>query len=430
MDLDLEWNPPLRSRRGARERLRGIRVFHDFDWLDVFPDERTHFKNGQILARTVQGKAPDGLTPALLLTRRTDVQQGFITTATHFLFVVNIDEYRRTPGNPAISYLTNHLSVDAAHLHEFTRLSELGDPDTVRARFMRQMGVEDVAAWLNEDDGRLQSLTELIDIGARSPATMQELLDSVNALGDLTGQQIQQLIEFTVGLTHAEHRADLIRGATTDEVGRRVAGLVLHERIADRVSDARGALRRYEELLGEDSTTETDMQRFLSQHPLLFGLEYAAIRPQTHGPSGSMDFILERFDGYNDLVELKRPGDVIIEAPSHEGDSGVPPPHRYKLSRGLAQALVQAMAYRDRLTRHAEAAKELQGISTPRDPRLIIVLGRLDRLEEHQRQVLHELNTSLHRAQIVPYDLLARRADAALNNDINYLEQDPPASEG
>ena len=427
VDLDLEWDPLLRSRWGAPEHLCGIRVFHDFDWLDVFPDERTHFKNGQILARTVQAQTPDGLIPALLLTRRTDVQQGFIMTATHSLFVVNIDEYRRTPGNPALSYLANHLAVDAAQLQEFTQLSELGDPDAVRARFMRQMDVEQVVAWLNEDDGRLQRLTELIDIGARSPATMQELLDSITALGELTDQQIQQLIELTVGLTHEDHRADLIRGATTDEVGRRVAGQVLHERIADRVSDARRALRRYEELLGEDGTTETDMQRFLSQHPLLFGLEYAGIRPQTQGPSGSMDFILERFDGYNDLVELKSPGDVIIEAPSHIGDSGVPSPHRYRLSRGLAQALAQAMAYRDRLTRHAEAAKELHGISNPRDPRLIIVLGRLDRLEEHQQLVLLELNRSLHCAQIDPYDLLARRADAALRNIINYLDLDPPA---
>jgi hypothetical protein len=318
VDLELEWDPPLRSRWGAPERLCGIRVFHDFDWLDIFPDERAHFKNGQVLARTVQGQTPDGLIPALLLTRRTDVPQGFITTATHSLFVVNIDEYRRTPGNPALSYLANHLAVDVAQLHEFTQLAELGDPVAVRALFMRQMDVEHVAAWLNEDDGRLQRLTELVHIGARSPATMEEILDSVTALG-LSDQQIQQLIELTVGLTHADRRADLIRGATTDEAGRRAASLVLHERLSDRISDVRRALRRYEELLDEDGTTETDMQRFLSQHPLLFGLEYAGIRPQTRGPSGSMDFILERFDGYNDLVELKSPGDAIIKAPSHTG---------------------------------------------------------------------------------------------------------------
>lgn len=430
MDLDLDWTLPLRSRRGAPRRLGGIRVFHDFNWLDVFPDRRTLFKNGGVLARTVQARAPDGLTPALLLTRRTDVQQGFTQTATHFLFIVNIDEYRRTPGNPALSYLANHLAVDAARLHEFTDLAELGDPDEVRARVIRQMEVEDVAAWLNEDASRLPLVADLVEIGTTTPATIDELLDSVAALGDLPAQQIQQLIELTIGLTGVGHRAELLRGATSDEIGRREASLILHERIGDRISDASREIERYEELLQADGTTETQMQQFLSTHPLLFGLEYAAIRPQVQGPSGSMDFILERFDGYNDLVELKSPGDAIIKAPSQGDHSGAPSPHHYRLSPGLAQALAQAMAYRDRLTRHADAAIELHGISNPRDPRLLIVLGRMDQLERHQQAVLLELNRSLHRAQIVPYDLLARRARAALTNVVKYLEVGTPSSQG
>ncbi|WP_433169157.1 Shedu anti-phage system protein SduA domain-containing protein [Kribbella sp. CA-247076] len=429
MNLNLEWSPPLRSRRGAPNRLRGIRVFHDFNWLDVFPDRRTLFKNGEILARTVQAQAPEGLIPALLLTRRTDVRQGFLKTETHFLFILNIDEYRQTPGNPALSYIANHLEVGAAKLREFTELAEFGDPDALRALVMRHMDVEDVVAWLNDDASRLQSLTELVEIGARSPATMDELVDSVGALGDLDERQLQQLIDLTVGLTGANHRADLLRGATSDEIGRRAAGLVLHERIADRIADARRAIETYEHLLHTDTTTETQMQKFLSKNPLLFGLEYAAIRPQTRGPSGSMDFILERFDGYNDLVELKSPADVIIKAPPRVEGSGVPSPHHYSLSSGLAQALAQALAYRDRLTRYASAAEELHGISNPRDPRLLIVLGRMDRLEDHHRLVLDELNRSVHRAQVLPYDVLAQRARAALTNILRYMGSDIHASQ-
>lgn len=41
MELDLKWDPPLKSRWGAPQRLHGIRVFHDFEWRDVFPDERS-----------------------------------------------------------------------------------------------------------------------------------------------------------------------------------------------------------------------------------------------------------------------------------------------------------------------------------------------------------------------------------------------------
>jgi hypothetical protein len=426
MSLDLEWEPPLQARWGAPERLAGIRVFHDFDWLDLFPDERTHFRNGRVLAQTVQAQCPEGLTPALLLTRRTDVRQGFVTSGDHWLCVINIDEYRRTPGNPALSYVANHLDVDVSQLHEFTDLADLGDPDAVRNAVEAQLDLERVAEWIRADDQRLRQLLEVLPNDPDGPFTVEQALDSLNALGTLNEEQIQRLVEFTVRTAYDEHRADLVRGVTTDEAGRRITSAVLHERITERISDARRALTRYNELLEDSNSTETDMQNYLASRPLLFGLDYANVRPQTSGPSGSMDFILERFDGYNDLVELKSPADRIINAPAQAEGRGVPSPHSYRLSTGLAQALAQAMAYRDRLSRHASAAEELHGIANPCDPRLIIVLGRWDQLEEHQRHVLLELNRSLHRAEIVPYDLIARRAEAALANVTSLLTAEGP----
>lgn len=425
MKLDLEWEPALKFRWGSQERLCGIRVFYDFRWRDLFPDERTQFKRGQALARTVIEKCPEGLKPALLLTRRTDVEQGFRKTPTYLVFVVNIDEWRTTAENPAYSYLADHLAVDPQELKEFADLSELGDPEKVRAFVSRQLDVEQVAEWLGEDASRLQRLTEIVDLGASPGVSVTQALDAIGALGQLSTDELQTLTAFVVRLTDADQRADLFRGATQDEAGRRVAGLVLRERLEDRVSDARDDLAEYQELLAADMTTETDMQRFLADHPLLFGLEYASIRPQTGGPSGAMDFVLERFDGYNDLVELKGPGDKIIKAPSQKAQAGVPSPHNYKLSSGLSQALAQAMAYRDRLTRFGSAAEELHGIPNPREPRLLIVLGRLSSLETHQRHVLQELNRSLHRAEVIPYDLIAARAEATLTNIVTYLGFEP-----
>jgi hypothetical protein len=425
MKLDLEWDPALNFRWGSQERLCGIRVFYAFRWRALFPDERTQFKRGQALARTVIEKCPESLTPALLLTRRKDVDQGFRKTATYLLFVVNIDEWRSTAENPAYSYLADHLAVDPQELKEFADLSELGDPEKVRAFVSRQLDVEQVAEWLGEDTSRLQRLTEIVDFGAFRGSSVTQTLDALGALGQLSSEEVQTLTDFVTRLTDADQRADLFRGATQDEAGRRVAGVVLRERVEDRVADARDDLSAYQELLAGERTTETDMQRFLAEHPLLFGLEYASIRPQTAGPSGAMDFVLERFDGYNDLVELKGPGDKIIKAPSQQPQSGVPSPHNYKLSSGLSQALAQAMAYRDRLTRFGSAAEELHGIPNPREPRLLIVLGRQSALESHQRHVLQELNRSLHRAEIIPYDLIASRAEATLTNIVTYLGLKP-----
>jgi hypothetical protein len=109
-------------------------------------------------------------------------------------------------------------------------------------------------------------------------------------------------------------------------------------------------------------------QDFLATHSLLFGLEYASIRPQQSGPSGSMDFLLERFDGYNDVVELKGPNEPILRSREQEPGSGVPTPHRYRLGKELAHALPQALAYRDRLSRHPAQPRSSTGSGTRASP--------------------------------------------------------------
>ena len=406
MELDLEWHLPLHARWGARERLDGIRVFHDFDWLSVFPDERTQFQRGLVLARTVKKHCPADKTPALLLTQETGMQQGIITTGHYFVFVLNIDEWLATPDNAALAYLAGHLPVDPGAVREFVE---------------EQLNESFVADWLKDDPQRLARLADLVDLGDRHPATIEQALDAIQALGELNEAQLRTLMDFVVQFGDEKLRRTLLLGATADEVGRKVALGVVGERVEARIADARRQIAEYRGLLEDQASTETDMQVFLTKHPLLFGLEYSRIRPQAFGPSGSMDFVLERVDGFNDIVELKGPNDSIIARTKKYRGEGVAPPHAYKLGGGLSQALAQAFAYRDRLTRHAAAAEELHGIANPREPHLIIVLGRFMDLDEDLKPILQELNRSLHRAMVVPYDLIALRAEKALDNITEYL---------
>jgi hypothetical protein len=421
MELDLEWDRPLRSRRGAPQHLRGILVFYDFLWSEVFPDQRTHFRHGQRLAERVQQRCPEGLEPALLLTRRTDVDQGLLTMQTYFLYVLNIDEWLAAEDDFALAYLATHLAVEPEDLGRFANLSLIGDPADVSKFLEKQLSVDRVAAWLRQDDERLERLASLVDFRAGAPMEVQHALDAIAALGDLGENQVQLLIDFVIRLTDADQRTVLIRGATADQPGRESAAVVLHERVADRISDAHRDLDAYRALLNNPAASETDMQGFLSTHSLLFGLEYASIRAQQSGPSGTMDYLLERFDGYNDVVELKGPNEPILHSREQKPGSGVPSPHRYRLGKELAHALPQALAYRDRLNRHPGAAEEFHGIRNAREPRLLIVLGRHSDLADHERLVLLELNRSLHRAEVVPYDVIAQRAEATLANISTYL---------
>lgn len=123
-------------------------MFHDFKWVDVFPDERTHFRHGQKLAEGVQRRCPEGLVPALLLTRRTDIEQGLVTTPTYFLYVLNIDEWLSAEDDFGLAYLATHLAVEPENLGRFANLSLIGDPAAVAQFLAQELSVDLVAEWL------------------------------------------------------------------------------------------------------------------------------------------------------------------------------------------------------------------------------------------------------------------------------------------
>ena len=412
----------MRHRKGAAERLCGIDVFHDFEWLDVYPDGRTQFRNGKSLASFAPEKCPDGKVPALLLTRRKDVRQGIQETDNLSLFVVDIEEYRTAEGSTALSYLAAHLDVDITEIEQRQDIAATTDPDVLRSFIEVSLEVEHIAAWACGDESRAGQLREIVGEIDPQRLTAGEAVAALKTMESLSAEDIRMVGEFLGTVTDQDERLELLRAVTSDPAGRCVTGEVLAERTAQRIDDARAAIAAYQALLEDDASNETAMQRFIEEHIWLLGLDYAAVRPRKSGPSGTTDFILERFDGFHDLLELKSPHDAIVKAP--EALEGVPPPHEYALSTTLSQALAQAMVYRDRLTRFSDAAHELYGLPNAHDPRLIIVIGKADELPDHRRRVLHELNKSLHRIQVVPYDVLAKRAEAVLANAEMHLMGD------
>jgi hypothetical protein len=287
--------------------------------------------------------------------------------------------------------------------------------------------VERVTKWATGDPELHEQLRAALDTDEPlgREVGIPALIGAIRALEDLdldSGLIAEIASLFGPGVDR-ERRLGLLRAVTEDPDGRHVTGEVFAERTAERIADARGAMAAYQTLLDDPETNETSMQEFIEKNLWLLGLDYAKMAPQQRLLGGTMDFALERFDGFQDVLELKDPQDPIITVTAGDVDSGAaaPPPSAYALSTNLAKALGQVHAYRDRLTRHAEATEDLLGLPLSRDPWLIIVIGRVDRLPKHSQRVLTELNKSLHRVQIVPYDVLAKRADAVLNNIDKYL---------
>lgn len=200
---------------------------------------------------------------------------------------------------------------------------------------------------------------------------------------------------------------------------------MLGEWLEQRLSDARVTTSSYTQLLARSDLTETEVQRFLEANPWLLGLEYVKIRPRRLVPRGALDFILERYDGLHDVLELKTPQDPIVVAPDAVED--VPPTaSQFSLSAALAQALAQVHVYGEVLSEDGAALETRYGLSGTRHPRLFILIGQAKTLPSHRRRVLRNLNLSLHRVEVIPYDALADRALVILDNIETYLRSEDP----
>jgi hypothetical protein len=369
----------------------------------------------------VRRACPDGKTPCLLLTDDDSVGEGYVETEQHLVFVLNLPRYLATNADPSLAYVAHRLGSGV------TRLGPLNEQAAERAQagaalLESEIGLEQISVWMSELPERREQLRQLAAAseGEGIQSRLRGLLESLEQLpGDLDPELISALGRLCDSTAGRDLRIALLREITSDPTGRYVVGEVLAGRNPERIADARKAMSAYQALLDDSGTTETAMQHFFEANLWLLGLDYGEMRSGQPILLGEMDFFLERFDGFHDLLELKSPRDEIIRiAGSHT--TSVPPASAYSLSPALSKALAQVHVYRDRLTRHADTTADLYGLSHTRDPRLIIVIGRADPLPEHSKRVLTELNKSLHRVEIVPYDVLARRATAALDNVDKY----------
>lgn len=410
---DLNWDLPIMYRRGSPARLAGIDLYYDFRWLDHFNDGRAQFKHGLCLARLVQRGCPTGKTPALLLTARDSVEETIIHTDSHFVLVVNLPRYRlQASANAAESYYADRLGIQAL----------AASPDVVNA-VLTQLSIDDIVTWASKDVNRVEQLRGIAGVREESsvPATAAEAIAALRTIDNLDQPEIAALAALFGPDMDRDARMELVQRITGDPTGRYVTGQVLVQRTTDRIADARNAMADYQRLLDDPATNETIMQHFIERNLWLLGLDYAHMRPRHPLPRGTMDFILQRFDGFHDLLELKSPQDPVIRAPVATKGEVPPSPSGYSLSPSLAQALAQAHVYRDILSRSEAINEDLYGLPHARDARLIIVIGKAEAMPSDCTRVLREINKSLHHVEIVPYDILSKRANAVLDNVELYL---------
>ena len=399
---------PLRKRLGGASRLAGMRVYYDFDWRTVFGHDRATFPRGKSLARLVVRDCPTGKSPALLLTDQQGVTPSIRETADEYIAIVPIRDYLSNAGGDAAS--TYYARLSSRPLTQLPSLADIAFSSLELERFLDDnLTTELIAHWIGRSTDPDSVLNDL-GIAARPAAdrVFRELTGDDPGLRDELARQLEGLGDpipirrLLIALTELQH-------------GRATAANVMGERLADRIADTRLKLEEYDQLIHTSTTSETDVQRFLEVNPWIVGLPYISARGRVEIPRGILDFVLDRFDGFFDVIELKGPQDPIVVEPAA---SDLARPHSasgYSLGPALAKALAQAHHYRTLLDQSAGLGAQY-GLADTRQPKILILLGRSETLSESSKEILRQLNLSLHRVEVIPYDILGLRTSGLLSN--------------
>lgn len=115
---------------------------------------------------------------------------------------------------------------------------------------------------------------------------------------------------------------------------------------------------------------------------------------------------MQAYDGFLDVVEIKRPeGDLLFWAQSRDHGNLVP-------SSDLTKAITQASRYIFEVERESNSVKFLErvgGVKTVK-PRGILIFGRSSRWGNDEHEAYRILNSSYHNLSIMTYDQVLERA--------------------
>lgn len=166
------------------------------------------------------------------------------------------------------------------------------------------------------------------------------------------------------------------------------------------------AVREFQKMLGED-LREGPWQKWFQENSWVLGSQFVRVVDERHIDTQHIsDFLMEAYDGFLDVVEIKRPqGGLAFWSPTLDHGNYVP-------STDLTKAVTQASRYIFEVEREANSVKFLErvgGVKTVK-PRCVLVFGRSDDWNAQQMESYRILNASFHNLTVLTYDHVLTRA--------------------
>ena len=173
------------------------------------------------------------------------------------------------------------------------------------------------------------------------------------------------------------------------------------------------AVRDFKAML-DDDLTEQPWQKWFEKHSWVLGSEFVRVLDERQIDTKNIsDFLLEAYDGFLDIVEIKRP-EGGLKFWANQSDHG-----NYIPSSDLVKAIAQATKYIYEVEREANSAKFMARVGGVRvvKPRCVLIFGRSNDWNAHQMESYRILNSSYSNLTIMTYDHVLDRAKRIIGLD-------------
>lgn len=176
--------------------------------------------------------------------------------------------------------------------------------------------------------------------------------------------------------------------------------------LALQATSRRRAIAQFEEMLTA-AKAESAWQSWFKENSWVLGSEFVRILDERAIDTQHIsDFLMEAYDGFLDVVEIKRPeGAQEFWAKTKDHGNCVP-------STDLTKALTQASRYIYEVEREANSLKFLERVGHVKTvkPRCILVFGRSNLWGPDENEAYRILNSGFHNLNVVTYDHVLQRA--------------------
>ncbi len=183
------------------------------------------------------------------------------------------------------------------------------------------------------------------------------------------------------------------------------------------------SIEEFEGMLVED-LSENSWQDWFENNKWILGSDFVRIVDDRRIDTTNIaDYLMQSFDGFLDIIEIKKPNDIPFWSNTKDHDNFIP-------SSALVKAITQCLNYIYSIEQKTNDAafREQTGCKVVK-PRCTLIFGRSNDWDDEMKKSFRILNSSYSQLSIMTYDQLLDRAKNVLgieneSEEIVYEEDD------